>query len=55
MIVMYIDFRILIVFNGSCYGFDFEVFEIFFKLIVRVYYYIGYYLLNVIYMYSISF
>lgn len=30
MTVMHIDFRIPIVPNGSCYGSDFEVFEIFF-------------------------
>lgn len=29
MTVMHIDFRIPIVPNGSCYGSDFEVFEIF--------------------------
>lgn len=32
MTVMHIDFRIPIVPNGSCYGSDFEVFEIFFEL-----------------------
>lgn len=54
MTVMHIDFRIPIVPNGSCYGSDFEVFEIFFKSIARVHHYIGYYLLNATHTHSTS-